>query len=100
MDQAKNKVYALPNKATPGQPVVFDPDLCNGCNQCVSICLMDVLIPNPAKRNPPIVLYPEECAYDGCCVEECPVPGAIKLSHPLMSRVHWKRKDTGEIFRV
>lgn len=100
MAKVKKKVYAFPNNATPSQPVVFDPNLCNGCNQCVDICTMDVLVPNPVKGKSPIILYPEECWYAGCCVGECPIPGAIKLSLPLMSRVHWKRKDTGEHFRV
>ena len=100
MVKAKKKVYALPNKATPSQPVVIDPKLCNGCNKCVDICTTDVLVPNPEKGKPPIILYPEECWYAGCCVGECPTPGAIKLKLPLMSRVHWKRKESGEILRV
>ena len=100
MSEVKKKVYALPNKATPSLPVVFDPEICNGCNRCVNICTMNLLFPNPEKGKTPIVLYPEECRYDGSCVEECPEPGAIKQRHPLMMRVHWKRKDTGEIGRL
>lgn len=92
--------YAIPNVPTPGSPVLFDPDICSGCNDCVTICPMDVLIPNPEKGKPPIILYPDECWYGGCCVGECPIPGAIIFRHPLMQRVRWKRKDTGEHFRV
>lgn len=96
----KEKVYATPNIVTPNKPVIFDPDICNGCNICVETCQMDVFIPNPEKGKPPIILYPDECWYGGCCVVHCPNPGAIKLNHPLMQRVRWKRKATGEHFRV
>jgi NAD-dependent dihydropyrimidine dehydrogenase PreA subunit len=94
------KCYAFPNKATPSMPVVFDETKCNGCNRCVTICTMDILLPNPEKGKPPIIMYPEECWYGGDCVEECPRTGAIRLRHPLMSRVHYKNKETGEIKRT
>lgn len=95
----EQKCHAFPNKPTPSMPVVFDETKCIGCNRCVNICTTDVMLPNPEKGKPPIIMYPEECYYDGCCVEECP-SGAIKLRHPLMSRVHYKNKETGEIKRV
>ena len=97
---SQKKVYAIPNVQTPNRPVIFNPDLCNGCNTCVEICQMDVLIPNPDNTSPPIVLFPEECWYGGCCVAHCPTEGAIRLNHPLMQRVRWKRKDSGEHFRI
>ena len=100
MADTKKKIYALPNKPTPGMPVVFDADLCNGCNECIDICTTDVLLPNPEKGKPPIIVYPEECWYAGCCIGVCPTPGALKLNLPLMSRVHWKNKETGKIGRV
>lgn len=96
----KEKIYASPNIVTPNRPVIFNPDVCTGCNKCVEVCQMDVFIPNPENGKPPIVLYPDECWYAGCCVAECPEPGAIKLNHPLQQRVRWKRKATGEYFRV
>jgi NAD-dependent dihydropyrimidine dehydrogenase PreA subunit len=96
----QKKVYALPNRCAPADPVIFDPDNCNGCNICVEVCQVDLLIPNPEKGKPPIALYPEECWYGGCCVAMCPQPGAIKLNHALPQRVRWKRKATGEHFRV
>lgn len=71
-------------------PLVFDPEICNGCNQCIEVCQVDLLAPNPETGKPPLVLYPEECWYGGCCVAACPLPGAIKLNHPPMNRVHWK----------
>ena len=52
------------------------------------------------KGEPPIVLYPDECWFCGTCVEDCPVPGAIRMEHPLNQRVGWKRKETGELFRI
>jgi NADPH-dependent glutamate synthase beta subunit-like oxidoreductase len=53
-----------------------------------------------SQYGPPIVLYPDECWFCGTCVEECPVAGAIKMEQPLNQRVGWKRKETGELFRV
>jgi NAD-dependent dihydropyrimidine dehydrogenase PreA subunit len=94
------KVYATPNIVTPSKPVIFDPDICNGCNRCVNVCEIDVYIPNPVKGNPPVILYPDECWYEGNCVAECPKPGAIRFNHALQQKVHWKRKETGEHFRV
>ena len=62
----------------------------------------DVMMPNPEKKKPPIVVYPEECWFCGGCVEECPRDGAITMLHPTQQRisVNWKRKDTGEYFRL
>jgi NAD-dependent dihydropyrimidine dehydrogenase PreA subunit len=96
----KKKIYANPNVPTPNRPVRLNSDICNGCNRCVQVCPMDVFIPNPEMGKPPLILYPEECWYDGSCVMECPRKGAIQLNHPLMQRVRWRRKDTGEHFRV
>lgn len=95
------KVYAIPNLVTPNKPVIFDANVCNGCNTCVEVCMSDVFIPNPEQGKPPIILYPDECYYGGCCVKECPLrdKGAIKLNWPLMQRVRWKRKKTGQHFR-
>ena len=95
-----NEIYAIPNLVTPNTPVIFDPDTCNGCNNCVEVCQVDVYIPNPQKGNPPIILHPEECWYCGCCVDDCPRPGAINFNWPLAQRGYWKRKETGERFRV
>ena len=59
---------------------------CVGCNACVNICQVDILIPSPEKGKHPIVLYPGECYYCGACVMACPHDGAIRLEHPLMNR--------------
>ncbi len=86
------KVYAIPEPGI-SNPIIFNPDICNGCNRCMEVCQIDIFVPNPEKGNPPIVLYPGECWYCGCCVDECPNPGAIKLNPLLMNRVYWKPKN-------
>ena len=98
----QEKVYMQPNRITPVNPVVFNEDVCNGCNRCVNVCMMDVLYPAPEKGRPPIVLYPEECWHCGICMEECPLneKNAVKVVWPLMTRMRWKRKETGEHFRL
>ena len=95
-----NKAYMVPNPPTPNRAIDFDPGICTGCNLCVEICRSDVLMPNPEQRKTPIVLYPDECWFCGNCVEHCPVTGAIRMEHPLNQRVGWKRKETGEYFRI
>lgn len=89
----KKKVYVVPEPAV-SNPVTFNADICEGCNKCVEVCQVDILIPNPEKGASPIVLYPGECWYGGSCVAVCPTPGAINLNVLLMNRVYWKRKDT------
>jgi NAD-dependent dihydropyrimidine dehydrogenase PreA subunit len=96
----EKKAYMVPNPVTPGPVIIIDPNLCNGCNTCVDVCRSDVLVPNPKKGKSPIVLYPDECWFGGCCVSHCPVTGAIRMEHPLNQRVGWKRKETGEYFRI
>ena len=98
----KKKVYAQPNLITPNKPIEFDGNICDGCNICIENCSLDVLFPNPEKGKPPITLYPDECWYCGVCVKECPLrdKGAIKMKWPLMLTMRWKRKETGEHFRL
>ena len=95
-----DKVYILPNPATPGKALKINPELCTGCKMCVEVCRVDVLLPSLEKGKPPIVVYPDECWFCGCCVEHCPVSGAITLEQPLNQRAGWKRKATGEFFRI
>jgi NAD-dependent dihydropyrimidine dehydrogenase PreA subunit len=100
MSQDNVKIY--PNIITPSNPIMFDANVCKGCNVCVEICVMDILMVNPEKGKAPVILYPDECYYDGLCVYNCPLweQGAIKLNHPLNQRIRWKRKSTGEHFRI
>ena len=67
-------------------PLVYDETLCIGCNRCAEACQVDLLVPDPVKGRHPIILYPGECWYCGCCIMECPKPGALRLQHPLMNR--------------
>ncbi len=97
---SKDKVIAIPNVTTPSSPVVFNPDICNGCNHCVEVCQIDVYLPHPEKGKPPIVLHPDECWYGGCCVNDCPRPGAIKFKWALQHRGYWKNKATGEVHQI
>jgi NAD-dependent dihydropyrimidine dehydrogenase PreA subunit len=96
----ENKAYLVPNPSTAFQAIVIDPKLCKGCNNCVEVCRVDVLLPNPEKGKPPMVVYPDECWFCGCCVLHCPISGAIRVEHPLNQKVGWKRKATGEYFRI
>ena len=89
-----------PNPMTPHIAIIFHEDKCIGCNRCINVCRADVLHPNPVKGNPPVVLYPDECWFDGCCVLACRIEGASELNSPLQQKTAWKRKDTGEFFRV
>ena len=82
----------------PVDPLSFDADLCIGCNLCVDVCQVDIMLPSPGVGEPPLVAYPEECWYDGSCVDACPVPGAISLNSVARGRVHVRRKETGEDF--
>jgi NAD-dependent dihydropyrimidine dehydrogenase PreA subunit len=97
---AKQKVIAMPNPTTPNNPVTFDEKVCNGCNHCVEVCQIDVYIPNPVKGKPPIILHPDECWYSGCCVNDCPRPGAIKFNWALQHRPFWKNKATGKVHQI
>ena len=97
-----DKVYMIPNPPTPNGGIVFDEEVCCGCNECVDICPRDVLMPHPQLGMPPVVLYPDECWFCGCCVADCPLDGANEMRHPLNQSVVviWKRKATGEMFRL
>jgi NAD-dependent dihydropyrimidine dehydrogenase PreA subunit len=85
------KVFIYPETAAL-KPLTFNAAICDGCNRCVEVCQVDILVSHPKKGKPPLVVYPGECWYGGCCVAICPKPGAIKLNTPLMNRVHWKKK--------
>lgn len=67
------------------RPLVFDPEKCIGCGRCAEVCQVDVLVPSEKKGEHPVIAWPGECYYCGSCVMECPVPGALKLQHPLMN---------------
>ncbi len=94
------EAYLVPNPLMPCRPVLFNEDVCNGCNECVDVCRKDVLMPNPKGGKPPLIVYPDECYFCGHCVQYCPTPGASRFNHPLLHKAYWKRKETGEFFRI
>ena len=103
MSELENKyseALLVPNPMTPNVAIIFHEDKCIGCNKCIDYCRVDALMPNPIKGKPPILLYPDECWFAGCCAGACPHPGAIEMVQPINQRVGWKRKETGEYFRV
>ena len=93
------KAYLVPNPIAPNQAVFIDEEKCIGCNQCVEVCRTQTIMPNPEKGKSPIVLYPDECWFCACCMEACKT-GALKMQFPLNQRLFFKRKETGEIFRI
>ena len=94
-----DKGYLVPNRIAPCQPVLIDEEKCIGCNKCAEHCRTQTILPNPEKGKPPIVIYPDECWFCGCCVEACQKE-AIELYYPINQRIFYKRKETGEIFRI
>ena len=80
-------------------PIQFDEAVCDGCNMCVNVCLMEILAANPDKHKPPVVAYPDECAYDGACWLNCHLrdKGAIRVVPPLPLRVSIKRGEEAGI---
>ena len=94
-----DKAYLVPNPIAPTQPVIIDPEKCDGCNECYHVCRTQTLMPNPVEGQPPLIIYPDECWYGACCVKACP-KDAIKLNYPINQRLFFKRKKTGEVFRL
>ena len=94
-----SKAYLVPNPQMPNTCIVIDPKLCVACGTCSEVCRADVMLPNPEKGKPPIVTYPDECWFCGCCKFHCPA-GAITVVYPLNQRIGFKRKATGEYFRM
>ncbi|ONI40249.1 hypothetical protein AN639_05030 [Candidatus Epulonipiscium fishelsonii] len=95
----KFKAVLTPNPVLPNHVVKFDHTKCIACYQCVSSCRCNVIVENPTKGQPPILVYPEECWHCAVCTENCPT-GAIEFEHPINQKITWKRKDTGEMFRI
>lgn len=70
-------------------PPVLDKTKCKRCGKCIEICTEDVFF-GSKKGDFPEVSYPEVCWYCNCCVNECPVKGAIKLRIPLNMMIAYK----------
>ena len=93
------EAYLVPNPIAPNEAVSIDPEKCVGCYLCAENCRTQTIMPNPEKGQPPIVIYPDECWFCGCCIAACPT-GAIKMRYPINQRLFFKRKTTGEVFRI
>ncbi len=78
------------------RPIVYDDSVCIGCGRCAEVCQVDVLVPSAGKGRHPLVMFPGECYYCGSCVMECPVPGAIRLVHPLMNQAKFVPVRSGK----
>ncbi len=101
-DLRERPVLLNSNLVTPNRSVLFDAETCIRCNLCIEACSMDVLAPNPVDGGLPLIIFPDECWYCGCCEIHCPKyeEGAIRINFPLMQRGRWKRRESGEHFRV
>lgn len=91
--------FVFANPTGPTLAVTIDETLCVGCNSCANICRTQTIIPNAEPGKPPVLAYPDECWYCACCVEACRT-GALRMNLPINQRIFYKRKETGEIFRI
>mgnify|MGYP002869905209 CR=1 FL=1 len=97
--EKNNKFYIVANATGPTLSAEIDPEACIGCNACATICRTQTILPNPERGKPPIIAYPDECWYCGACVEACRT-GALQMHLPINQRINFKRKETGEVFRI
>ena len=49
---------------------------------------------------PPIPVYSDECWFCGVCARTLSGSRRDQDGHPLNQRIAWKRKETGEFFRI
>lgn len=94
-----NEAFVFANPTGPTLAVTIDEDVCVGCNACANICRIQAILPDAEPGKPPVLAYPDECWYCACCVEACRT-GALRMNLPINQRIFYKRKDTGEIFRI
>ena len=95
----RGEIYILPNFTGPTLAVSIDETICIGCNACANICRTQTIMPNAEPGKPPVLAYPDECWYCACCVEACRT-GALRMNLPINQRIFFKRKETGEVFRI
>jgi hypothetical protein len=90
----KKEVYVYPNPPAPHRPAVFNPAICNGCNECLA-CQMDVLYPNPEDGKPPVIMFDEVGTVE---LAEICLPGAIE-STVLMQKTVRERLVSSFAFK-
>lgn len=95
----RNRAYIAPNETGPTEVIFIDEERCIGCNACANICRTQTILKNPVAGKAPLLVYPDECWFCACCVEACPT-GALKMRQPIGRRILFKRKETGEVFRI
>ena len=102
MAEETDDVRMSPNSVTPSNPSSSTRKPATAATSAWNDASWTYSWQTREKGKPPIILYPDECWYDGVCVQNCPhwQKGAITLNHPLSQRVRWKRKATGEDFRI
>ena len=49
MSDLKDKVLVAEPVPCSARPILYDGTKCTGCNACVNICQVDILIPSPEK---------------------------------------------------
>ena len=55
MSELQNKILTAEPVPCSTHPILYDETKCVGCNACVNICQVDILIPSPEKGKHPIV---------------------------------------------
>ena len=58
MSELQNKILTAEPVPCSTHPILYDETKCVGCNACVNICQVDILIPSPEKGKHPHQLYP------------------------------------------
>jgi len=85
----KDIIRYLSNKGEKIMPPEIDSEKCTGCGRCFDICAEDVFFGSKGGKVP-VITYPEVCWHGYCCVDVCPVEGAIWLRTPLSMVIPYK----------
>ena len=50
MSELQNKILTAEPVPCSTHPILYDETKCVGCNACVNICQVDILIPSPGRE--------------------------------------------------